>query len=147
MNYETLDTIADAYVPLLGVICIVLIAQRALVTDWAQARKGILLLIHGLIVTYGLMLLDNQLGLWPAAGLDYSTHTAIAITLVLVAFLLMPSLSWPLFSSLVGYGLLMLYQNYHTLADLLTTGAVVSLLIFPVGYVLFLPEKSSNETV
>ncbi|WP_416395616.1 hypothetical protein [Allohahella sp. A8] len=146
MNYETLDTIADAYVPLLGVICIVLIAQRALVTDWAHARKGVLLLIHGLIVTYGLMVLDYQLGIWPAVGLDYSTHSAIAISLVLVALFIMPSLLWPLVSSLVGYGLLMLYQNYHTLADLLTTGVGVSLLIFPVGYVLFRPEKSSNET-
>ena len=96
-----------------------------------------MLIFTGALIAYGLIFLDNKLQLWPALGLDYSTHTAVA--LVLVVYLLANSLkaSWFWLTSLVGYVLLMLYQRYHTVADIMTTAIVVAILYLPVVFVLF----------
>jgi hypothetical protein len=145
MDYETLDTVADLYVPFLAVLCGVVIGKRAWSHDWGKAKMAILFFIYGLVVTYGLMLLDDWFELWPKAGLDYSTHTAIAICLAAVLMFLVQSLSWLLGLSLVGYGLLMLYQNYHTVADILTTSIAVCIFIFPMSYALWSRHVAANQ--
>lgn len=129
MNYENLDTIADAYIPLLLAIYLGGLI-RILYLDWPNYRRSGLTLLFGsgsLLIAYGIMFLDNATGIWPSLGMDYSTHTAVAFALIFSISLLFPAKRLWLTGSLVAYILLMLYQRYHSLADILSTLLIVSL--------------------
>ena len=125
LSYETLDTIADSINPTLLVVSLLLIGNTLMTKRWRLAGMQVLSMLAGLIIAYGLMFIDNRLKIWPAFGLDYSTHTAVAI--VLVAFLTInaKSLTALWIGVLLAYFVLMLYQKYHTLADIIVTTAVV----------------------
>src|SRR5690606_41036687 len=112
----TLDKIADAYVPLLAIAFLGGLAGIAFrKPNERQVLLRVFLFFVGLLlVSYGLMFLDNAMGIWPAVGLDYSTHTAVALTLVLSLCGLARPFWKLLASSFVLYALLMLYQKYHT---------------------------------
>lgn len=132
-SYETLDAIADAYNPLLALVSLLLIAARVFTARWRQAGVGLAGFVAVALVAYGLMVLDHRLGIWPAFGLDYSTHTATAFGLVILLSIEARRLAalWSL--SFVGYVLLMLYQRYHTVSDVVTTAVVVG---FPLVLIL-----------
>ncbi len=130
-SYETLDTIADAYVPLLALITLAYLIGFGLTKNWQGFAKGWLLLLVNLIVAYGLMFIDNALGLWPALGMDYSTHTAVALSFIVALIGLAPRFQLGWVGSFVVYALLMLYQQYHTVADIVTTAMVNLLLTIP----------------
>jgi hypothetical protein len=75
----------------------------------------------GLVLVYGMMLVDNRLGFWHAAGLDYSTHTAVALMLTVVLVVALRRW-WVLWSALaLAYLALCVYQRYHSIADVVTT--------------------------
>ena len=124
-SYETLDTIADSYTPLLAIVSLALILTPLFKTQWRLAGWRLLTVVLVLSIAYGLMFIDGLFNLWPSFGLDYSTHTAVA--LVLVSFLATnkPRLSTLWFGSFVAYVLLMLYQGYHTVSDIVVTGVAV----------------------
>ena len=84
-------------------------------------------LICLLSTAYGLMFIDNLLRLWPSVGLDYSTHTAAALAFVIYLTLLKPQLKFLWSISLIAYCVLMRYQQYHSIADMITTAAVFTL--------------------
>lgn len=127
MDYQTLDTIADAYIPLLLLIAILTMTIRCISNQSTIIANlkilGSLLLLC--IVAYGLMFIDQRLGLWPSIGLDYSTHTATAVVLAYVLFLLFPGAGLLTGASLVMYAGLMIYQGYHSWSDILSTGIVI----------------------
>jgi hypothetical protein len=72
-------------------------------------------------------LLDLRLSLWPRLGLDYSTHTAVALVLVLFLSMNAAGQSMPWLGSLAGYAWLMTYQGYHSLVDIATTALAVAI--------------------
>lgn len=80
-------------------------------------------------IAYIWMGIDYLFALWPSIGLDYSTHTAVL--LVLLAYLgWLYSLRRGYFGAallLISYAGLMIYLGFHSLLDILTTGAVVAL--------------------
>jgi hypothetical protein len=125
LSYETLDTIADAYTPLLAIVSLAFIITPLLKAQWCVAALRLLTVSALLAITYGLMLVDGRFNIWLTFGLDYSTHTAVA--LVLVAFLAanQPRLTVFWVGSLIAYLLLMLYQGYHTTSDIVVTAVVV----------------------
>lgn len=127
LSYETLDTIADSYTPLLGAISLLLVASALIFKRWRLAGLRSLGICTGLIVAYGLMFLDDRYHIWPAVGLDYSTHTAVALVLVTYLAFFTRKLAAFWIVSLLSYFGLMLYQHYHTVADIVTTVAVVSI--------------------
>ena len=107
LSYETLDTIADAYNPLL-VLAVLLTLISALVTaQWRLLARHSIALCLLFSCAYGFMLLDQQLAIWPAFGLDYSTHTAVAF--ILMAYLALVTPRWLLvwWLSFLSYLLLM----------------------------------------
>lgn len=124
-SYETLDSIADAYIPLLAILSLSFIVISVFKSRWRVAGLQILALTFVLLIAYGLMFLDNRFQIWPAFGLDYSTHTAVS--LALVAFLSFNKSNWLIvwLGSLIAYLLLMLYQRYHTFSDIAVTSAVI----------------------
>lgn len=137
MSYETLDAIADSYIPLLFflLITVLLSTLYKLWPNWKLVTAHLQFLMGLLVISYGLMFLDSVIGIWPHFGLDYSTHTAVALALVFSLCTLIPGKRMWLAISFVAYALLMLYQAYHSVADIVSTVFVVgifSLLLFTV---------------
>lgn len=124
-DYETLDTIADAYIPLLALFSLSAIAISAIQGRWRMAIIRLLTILIFAAVAYGFMFIDSWLGLWPAFGLDYSTHTAVSLVLVIFLSVTNKKLAVFWLVSFIAYVLLMLYQRYHTLADIVSTAVVV----------------------
>jgi len=79
----------------------------------------------GVAAVYILMLTDLWLHLWDRFGLDYSTHTALAVSLSVSLVAL--SRRWLLFlvPLLLLYAWLMIALDYHSAADIMTTAIVV----------------------
>lgn len=133
LNYETLDAIADAYIPLLLMVAGAIVAAPLLKAQWSLLRSRALMLLAMLAVAYGGMFLDNALQIWPLLGLDYSTHTAVALVLVWFIGCIYRKGAGVLAVSLLLYCLLMTYQRYHTWADIAVTAVAVAL---PAGLLL-----------
>ena len=131
MDYETLDSIADWYIPVLAIIAFL---ASVLVPSGSLARVKIafirLACLSVLLGTaYGLMFLDNAYAIWPGLGLDYSTHTAVSLVLTLFLLLLIPTFLLLWTSSLAVYCGLMIYQEYHSVADILSTAFVLFIIM------------------
>lgn len=128
--YETLDTIADAYNPFLFIIALIQSIAWMIQGEWYVWIK--LLISAGIV--YGVKYLDTVFKLWESFHLDYSTHTAVAVSLAL--YLVHKNThrkiyAATLYSSLLGYILLMLYQRYHTVQDIMSTACfIIICLIF-----------------
>ncbi len=130
MSYETLDTIADSYIPLLLILFLGGLGRNAYLL-WPSYRAPIfsfLYLLGLLVISYGLMFFDNAVRLWPAFGLDYSTHTAVALSLVFALCTVFAGQWKWIAGSMLVYAGFMLYQEYHSLIDIFTTALVVGML-------------------
>ncbi|MEH6345385.1 MAG: hypothetical protein V7785_09890 [Bermanella sp.] len=152
LDYQTLDTIADSYTPLLALLCLGFLAKSAYQKDFSNVKVQGLFIIYALVVSYGIMVWDNQFNVWPALGLDYSTHTAVAFSLVAsLCLMFKPFVKWymtSLFSSLLMYGALMKYQNYHSYTDMLSTALVVAIFLAPFAVrIIKNPLKPSSKMV
>lgn len=130
MSFEQLDAIADSYIPLLLILFLVGFGRNTY-RFWPNYRAPLfsfLYLVGLLVISYGLMFFDNTVRLWPALGLDYSTHTAVALSLVFALCTVFP-VQWKwLAGSMLAYAGLMLYQEYHSVMDILTTSLVIGVL-------------------
>ncbi|MFT7052987.1 MAG: hypothetical protein ACJAU1_000538 [Psychromonas sp.] len=112
--------VADLYIPLLIFIWLFYLYKEATIRC---AEIKVLLL--SLLLVYSLMFADNYFDIWPIWGLDYSTHSAVALIFVV-------NLKWrnrmllylaPL--SLCVYLCLMRLLNYHSFADTFSTVLVL----------------------
>ena len=142
LDYQTLDTIADAYSPLIALIALFCIFYSAKKLDWGKCRAQVALLLGGLFIIYGLQFLDNHFIIWGRFSLDYSTHTAFAWVFTLFLIVNLPKYSSVLGVSVFAYMSLMLYQGYHSVNDMATTLIVVSLLQVPL-FILFLRRQTT----
>jgi hypothetical protein len=128
MNYEMLDNIADAYIPILVLAFIGGLVYR-LIRYWPAVGRPVLDLAYCavlLIIAYGLMFLDEHMQIWASFGSDYSTHTAVALVFIFALSRQWRSFRIALWASFVAYAALMLYQRYHTLLDIASTALVVA---------------------
>ena len=143
LDYETLDIIADTYIPALAILSILNLSRSAIARNWGRLSLEVLFLVYAFTLAYGLMFIDNQFALWPTFGLDYSTHTAVAMVLVVFLGLRIKS-AWAFWlGSLVGYALLMLYQDYHSISDIITTALALCIFLLPVVF-LFISKCSET---
>ena len=143
MDFETLDAIADAYIPLLAIIFFIgLTVSTVMVPKDRQFLRRVFVFFASMLgIAYGFMFLDNALHLWPYVNLDYSTHTAVSLTLV-ISICLLAGRFWKLIiSSFIFYVLLMLYQKYHTLLDIFSTALPMALIALALIKLLSLREK------
>jgi len=125
-NYEQWDAVADSYIPILFLISLVVVAVLARQRGRATLKRYLLYFGLSLTTCYGLMFIDKSLGIWPRVGLDYSTHTALA--LVFAVFICKEREVWSglaVSASFVAYAALMVYQHYHSIADIATTAVAV----------------------
>lgn len=128
MSYEQLDAIADAYIPLLGLLVLGFNARQVLNKQYRTAARFSRQTLISVALVYALMALDNYFLIWPAISLDYSTHTALSLALVML--LTQGSkfqVRWQvaLAGSFLAYVVLMLYQQYHTIADIGSTAFIL----------------------
>lgn len=132
-TYECWDRIADAVNPSLALLAIALAIFSPAVRRFGRGR-WIALLVLSVASVYGVQWLDQQLSLWSRWGADYSTHTALAVSVGVPIGL--PGLRWRLFAivTLVSYALLMLYQRYHTVTDIVSAAAVIFVFIAAILY-------------
>lgn len=127
LSHGTLNAIIQAYNPTLGALALGMIGAALAARQWRVGGVRALHLVIGLLIAYGLMFIDNRLRIWPYFDLDYSTHTAV--TVILVTYLgIHARKAMPLWIvSTFAYFLLMVYQKFHTIADIVTTAIVVML--------------------
>ncbi|WNO11570.1 hypothetical protein [Teredinibacter sp. KSP-S5-2] len=149
MTYEQLDVIADAYTPTLlisFILCVTYIATRKK-EQRIHVGRAVVFLTALLIASYGLMFLDNAIGLWPTFGLDYSTHTAVSLSLIIgLVVLIQRKVVW-IILSFVAYLLLMLYQQYHSVSDIVTTSVCILVIAYLLEHFLFRFRDSARFPV
>ncbi len=149
MSYEALDTIADAYTPLLLIVFLMTLGVN-LYRLWPNYREPVLhfgFLLMLLTVSYGFMFIDKALGLWPAFGSDYSTHTAVALSLVFALCVLTPRQAKWIAGSMFAYAALMVYQQYHSVLDIVSTTSLISLFALVFLRAMFNKKKRVAELV
>ncbi len=140
-SYDTLDTIADSYSPLLFIACVIRGAFRFKNNDRLVSLKG----VAGILLCYLVMVIDNRFLFWQSLGLDYSTHSSVAFAL---AYFLVHRkwrsgiLQLAVTASLLAYYGLEIYQQYHSLADIVSTLVVIWPMIFGAYFLLELFEGS-----
>ena len=125
MTYEQWDAVADSINPIMALLVIAL--PFLLRPDRENRRLGFFAATGiGMAIMYALGWLDQRLLIWSAMGLDYSTHTGFAIVLIVSIW------HWNRRAGALGtavgmaYAVLMLYQRYHTAADVLSTAVVIT---------------------
>lgn len=128
-NYDQLDLIADSYIPLLFITSSLVLGAKVFKFGFKRSLTELGTLILAVILVYLIMAFDNVVSLWPFFNLDYSTHTALS--LVFVMYLAAKSMSGFILSilSFVLYALLMVYQQYHTITDIVSTAVVLAPII------------------
>ena len=145
LDYQTLDTIADAYTPLLGLIALACLAKSVFQAKWKLLATQTALLVAGIVLVYGQQYIDEQLHLWSSISLDYSTHTAIALILNIYILVLIKKYWLAIFAVFVLYLLLMLYQGYHGVADIVTTMLVIGTMYLPL-VLLYQSRSTVNQS-
>jgi hypothetical protein len=125
VTWETWDAIADSFIPLLALIALTWPWLRWR-SSWRHAALSIVVTLLSVGYAYAMSALDARFGWWPAAGLDFSTHTALAIALTVSLCAIKPSTWMAWTAALFAYFVLMVYQRYHTWADILTTAVVIA---------------------
>lgn len=147
LDYETLDSIADSYVPVLVVLSLASLLRTSILSRWRLLGIHTAAMSLGLLIAYGLMFTDAQLEIWSIFGLDYSTHTAVSLAMVVFLNIAAKKYWYVWVGSLVCYVFLMLYQGYHSSADIFTTAFVVGLLLLPMVLLLFQGEGPGITTI
>lgn len=124
MTYQQLDAIADGVNPALAILTLIL---PFLVRPSSSHSRSLFFL--GTAISMGTMYfigwLDKRLGIWPALELDYSSHTGFAVVLLVSLSTWNRRLIVPSALILFSYITLMLYQKYHSVADIATTAVVI----------------------
>ncbi|WP_318463121.1 hypothetical protein [Photobacterium leiognathi] len=121
MTYQQWALIADVYTPMIALACFISILRVMMKGSMQQGLIRLVLVILSTIFIYTMMFIDNILHIWPAFGLDYSTHTAIALVFVAYFIVYKSRLMYLMLISMFSYALIMVHQHYHTVADILTT--------------------------
>ena len=123
-KFEILDLVADSYNPLILLIALVLSLRAIHEKKIVKALRNIGMLLVTIIPVYALMLIDKKVEIWLSMGLDYSTHTALAA--VITMYIAKETrFALQIFTSTALYIGLMLYQEYHTLLDIVSTLVVI----------------------
>lgn len=132
MTYDQIDLIADSYIPILVALSAIHLYQHRSNSHLVKGR--VTALVQSTLFIYALMLVDAWLGLWPAFQLDYSTHSALALVFIISLAQISRRALWIASSSFITYCALMLYQQYHSLLDMVTTTLVVAPVIIWLHY-------------
>lgn len=117
---------------MLVIAWLLVLIRAARVPDF-PARKHLLACVVSVVVVYVWMIADQRLSLWPSMGLDYSTHTGLALVFVIALAGFGRKLALVAVGSLLLYTVLMWSLGYHTWMDMLSTVLVITPINYWVG--------------
>lgn len=127
MSYEQLDLIADTFIPIL-ILILFFFWVRVFYTGLRSKNYRVffaefIFSLTLMVIVYLFLWFDTLFFLFHRVSLDYSTHTALSSVLSINLILLSSSkrLKNIVLVGLVSYFLLMLYQQYHTIMDIVIT--------------------------
>lgn len=124
LSHQTLKIVADSVNPSLAVLVLALPFAR-----WKGqlriASAHIAVTLVTVMLTYLLRGVFNLESVWASWGLDFSTHGAICIVLVVALSSLEWKRVWIWAAIFVSYDALMIYQSYHSWVDIATTSVVM----------------------
>ena len=123
-EYEIIDLICDSISPLLLLMALGISIRESLRGNYQKAGTLVGFLVGGMLWIYGLRYLDSLFHWWPAFGSDYSTHTAFILVVCVTISMGVQATRW-LTGVFIAYMLAMMYQDYHTLLDIVSTTLVV----------------------
>jgi hypothetical protein len=122
--FRVLDFAADAFDVVLTLLALAVPWLQRPWRGWPAAGSYVLAGLAGLGVVYGAQALDLWWGLWSVWGLDYSTHTAYAVSLATSIASWHRRWTWSLGAAVLGYGVLLMMLGFHGLVDILTSAAL-----------------------
>jgi hypothetical protein len=143
-TYQQLDVIADSYIPALFIITVLMLARDIFKFGLKSNLIQLSSVILSIVIVYSVMAIDNHFKIWPALDLDYSTHTALSLVFVMYLSSQSKVLLALSTTSFLFYILLMIYQKYHTTADIVSTAVI----LIPIFWLLFyckVPIKPANK--
>lgn len=129
--YPPLHMLADALDPLLALVALLHPAMRPPLGDRRTVRLYYLAAALGLAGIYAVAGVDVVFSLWGRQGLDYSTHTAFAVSLALSIGLSRPRWAWALGITLLANAVLIVALGFHGVTDVVTSGVVAVLVTLP----------------
>ncbi len=124
-TYRILDAVADSFNPLLALVALAIPLLhkprnlRATIAYYISAGAAI-----GFV--YLVRAIDTRYQLWASLGLDYSTHSAFAASLVVAIGAFYRRWLAPLALAAIAYFTLELVMRYHGLADILSSASLAS---------------------
>jgi len=135
VTYEQWDTVADAVNPLMAIVTLGL----PLVTHSRYSGGRLAFYLAGVVsmaAMYGLGWLDARWYVWESVGMDYSTHSGFVAVLVVSMWLWKRTAGVAAAAIGVAYAVLMLYQRYHTIEDIVSTVAVIAALTLAIHHLM-----------
>lgn len=123
-EYEIIDVICDSVNPILFFTALGIGGTNLFKRNFKSSVSVFGLLVGGLFLVYGMKYLDSRVRIWEYFGGDYSTHTAFAIA-ASVAISVGSSWGKLVFGIFVVYVIAMLYQEYHSVFDIVTTSVII----------------------
>lgn len=117
---------ADVFNPALTLLALAAPRLRGTWRGWLPALRYVVAGLAGLGLIYGVAALDAHFGLWPAVGLDYSTHMAYAVSLATTIICWDRRWRTLLAVAICGHALLMIVLGFHSPEDLATTAVIAT---------------------
>lgn len=125
-TYRFLDTIADSFNPLLAIValvCPIFRRPRTLrpIVAYCLATGA------AIGIVYLARAIDDHHRLWATLGLDYSTHSAFAASLVVSMSAFNRRWLVPLVVAVVLYFSLELVMRYHSVLDIVSSATLAAM--------------------
>ncbi len=128
-TYRVLDAVADSFNPLLAIVALAIPfvrtprILRATIAYYLSTGAAI-----GFV--YLVRAIDDYYRIWSSFGLDYSTHSAFAASLVVSVGAFHRRWLAPLVIAVLLYFTLELIMRYHGILDILTSTALATAVVF-----------------
>ena len=129
-TFEKLDFIADSVNPALVALTIIFIVYNYIRQGVKTRKKNLIYFLLAIVCVYVLRFLDSKFKWGLSFGLDYSTHTALSLVCTMCLVKLSRKLQLLWWTAWLMYLLLMLYQGYHTIMDIVSTSVVLITVLF-----------------
>jgi hypothetical protein len=126
-DFQTLDKIADAFNPAIGLAWIFGHVWLLIVGPRKSALARFALAIAATVWAYALMAIKNAVDLQDLVGLSYSTHSGVTAAFVLAYWLVGKRIGAAVTVLALLYGALILHQGYHTPLEVIASAAAVTL--------------------
>lgn len=128
---DLFDGLADAVAPLLALLALLNPLIRPHLGDRRVVVRYLVATALGVALVYLIAGIDFALGLWPRAGLDFSTHTAFVTTLLVSLWAARPGWIWGLGTTFVGYAALLVGLGFHSIGDVVVAAILAAAVTWP----------------